>query len=268
MGVSDAELMAQAVVTTPRDPAVWQVARATELARIFRLPYVKRGDRSLDELLERFSAVVAVADPARIHMRGASHALFFHPSMAAQRLDRRHRRGEPDRLLRAAGVQPGDVIVDGTLGLASDAIVFADAVGMNGHVVGIEQSALVARLMQAVQHCGCKAYPDAAGLLRRIEVLECDHLTWLRQQPDDSVDVVYFDPMFRQPTANSPSIVPLRQAASPQPLRDEVISEARRVARRVVVVKERPQSGVFEQFGLTPDRPRGQFAYGVWRKYV
>ncbi|GMA55524.1 hypothetical protein GCM10025858_00270 [Alicyclobacillus sacchari] len=229
---------------------------------------MQRGDSSLYQLLERFTCVVAVADPARIHMRGSDHPLFFHPSMAAQRLDRIHRRGEPDRLLRVADVRSGDVIVDGTLGLASDAVVFADAVGMTGQVIGIERSALVARLMRAVQRFGCKEYSDAADLLRRIEVLECDHLAWLQEQPDDSVDVLYFDPMFRQPAEDSPSIAPLRQAASPQPLRAGVIAEARRVARRAVVVKERPQSGVFEQFGLTPDRPRSPFAYGVWRKYI
>ncbi|WP_067616988.1 class I SAM-dependent methyltransferase [Alicyclobacillus acidiphilus] len=267
-GVANAFDLRQAVVTVPRVGSSEAHALAQGLSAFFGVPFVDRADRGVADLFEATGAdVLFVADdPVRILTADMEHPLFFHPSMAAQRIEREQLRGERDRLLRIADVREGDVVVDATLGLGSDAIVFAHAVGASGRVIGLEKSPVLAGLLQAVQVFGCQRYAAAAQLLQRVDVQAVDHVTWLKQQPSASVDVVYFDPMFRMPASASASIEPVRPFAAMDELSDAAIEEAKRVARRAVVVKERPASGVFQRHGLVPDALRRKVGYGVWRR--
>ncbi|WP_236011148.1 class I SAM-dependent methyltransferase [Alicyclobacillus fructus] len=253
------------VVTTSLRPTPIQVSRASEMATWFGATFVPRGGRSLAQLLQDADAVVVAADPAVIHVRGVEHPLFFHPSMAHQRL-KRLEQGESDRLIALAEIGPGDAVVDATIGLGTDALVFAAAVGPEGRMVGIERSPVLYGLLRAVQAYGSEAHPREARLLQRVHLIHGDHLDWLRSQPDQSVDVVYFDPMFREPVRESTHMRPIRPVAWEASLAREALEEAKRVARRAVIVKERPKSGVFEALGLEPDRTTGRFAYGVWRR--
>ncbi|MDI9259160.1 class I SAM-dependent methyltransferase [Alicyclobacillus sendaiensis] len=253
------------LVTTPLRPKPHQVARASEMAPWFGGAVVPRRGQSIAHLLANADAVVVVGDPAVVHVRGVEHPLFFHPSMAHQRL-RRIAQGEPDRLLALAGVSPGDVVIDATVGLGTDALVFAAAVGARGRVEGVERSPVLYGLLRAVQVYGSEAHPREAELLRRVLLVHADHADWLRSKPDESADVVYFDPMFREPVPQSAHMQPIRPVAWEAPLSEEVLNEAKRVARKAVIVKERPKSGVFEALGLQPDRTAGRFAYGVWRR--
>ena len=75
-------------------------------------------------------------------------------------------------------------------------------------------------------------------------------MTYLREQQDDSYDVVYFDPMFRRPLHESAGMDALRARADMRALTHETVAEARRVARRRVVMKERRESGEFERLGF------------------
>lgn len=255
------------IATTPLSATPQQQALAAQLATHFDAHLVPRRERSMDRLFSETGADIAIlaADPVHIFDRSSTSPMFFHPSMAAQRIERIHR-GERDRLLRVANIEQGDVVIDATLGLASDALVFAYAVGARGRVVGLEATQLIAQMLQAVQRFGSVAYRDAAMLLKSVEILQSQHLTWLQGQPSNSADVVYFDPMFRTPAGASASMAPFRPFALAQPLEALAVEEAKRVARRCVVVKERPLSGVFSQHGFVPDLPRRKIAYGVWHK--
>lgn len=59
----------------------------------------------------------------------------------------------------------------------------------------------------------------------------------------DSVDVVYFDPMFRRPEKSSSQFDALRSLAHSERLEGEAIRQACRVARRSVVVMDQPVVG-------------------------
>ena len=100
-----------------------------------------------------------------------------------------------------------------------------------------------------LQHFLPGNYPLYAAM-RRINVVNEDYLDYLRQQPDNSVDVVYFDPMFRKPLTASSSISPLRGVADHRPLSVEAVTEACRVARLRVVMKEASGSGEFARLGF------------------
>ena len=96
----------------------------------------------------------------------------------------------------------------------------------------------------------------ALGLTEGMCVLDCTL---------GSYDAVYFDPMFRRPVHESEGMNALRVLADARALTAEVIAEARRVARRRVVMKERQGSREFARLGFT-DLAGGKYsriAYGV-----
>jgi hypothetical protein len=73
----------------------------------------------------------------------------------------------------------------------------------------------------------------------------------LRAQADASFDVVFFDPMFDKPALYEENFALVRRHADPSALTETMLREARRVARRWVVVKAAPQSPLLRRLGLT-----------------
>jgi 16S rRNA (guanine1516-N2)-methyltransferase len=254
-------------VTTPLQSKVTSAAQARKLCFHFDLPYVDRHNLGIRPLLEAESldaVVVAHRDPKVYHRDNPEVALFFHPGMASQRM-LLMQRGQPDRLLSLCQIQPGDVILDATLGLGTDSLVFAMGVGPSGRVLGVEHVHVLYQLLSYAKASGVPAYPGIGDLFARIELHHRHHLDFLKAQPAEAVDVVYFDPMFELP-AESAGIGPLRPFADASALSEASFLEACRVCRRMVVVKERPHSALFYKLGLRADIENRRFAYGVWRK--
>ncbi|NLM20751.1 MAG: class I SAM-dependent methyltransferase [Peptococcaceae bacterium] len=189
--------------------------------------------------------------------------LFFHPSMALLRMINL-KRGIKDRFLQATGLRSGDIFLDATMGLASDALIAAWSVGQEGKVIALEASVLLHFLVseglasfKELKPAKIKgtdklaAWEELAEAADRIETVCTDHYAFLRKLPACSVDVIYFDPMFRDTLADtSPSIKPLQNLSVPEPLKVETVKEACRVARRRVVLKERNGSGEFKRLGF------------------
>ena len=101
--------------------------------------------------------------------------------------------------------------------------------------------------------------------MRRIEVEQRDHRVALATLDTGSFDVVYLDPMFRDPVHLSAQMRPWRLLADHRPLEAATLREARRVARRRVVIKERKNSPLFAQWGVdyTVGSRNSRVAYGV-----
>jgi 16S rRNA G966 N2-methylase RsmD len=131
--------------------------------------------------------------------------------------------------------------------------------------VGVEDSPVIAFLVEeGMRTYVYPALPDLERAMRRIEVISADHLEYLRSLPDRSVDVVYFDPMFRETVVQSRGIDALRHLGNPSALRPEAVAEAKRVARRCVVMKERRGSEEFARLGFTPvPKGSGRVQFGV-----
>ena len=101
----------------------------------------------------------------------------------------------------------------------------------------------------------------------RIEVIQSEAVDFLSKQSDSSWDIVYIDPMFHAPIAESSNFTPLRQAGVHSLLTDEWIEQALRVCKRRVVVKDRFDSPVFEQFHMERKiRPNTKFHFGFIKK--
>jgi hypothetical protein len=152
---------------------------------------------------------------------------------------------QPDHLLLAGEIAPGDHVLDATLGRGQDALVLAQAVGKRGRVLGVEASLpLFAWTSTGMRRCS-----RVEGAL--VECVHGDALTVLRAQPAASFDVVFFDPMFDKPALYEEGFALVRRHADPSPVTESMLREARRVARRWVVVKAAPQSPLLRRLGLT-----------------
>lgn len=228
------------VVTTSGHPSDALLAESEAWAERLGVPLVAR-EGSLRRLVAQHHAQgVLVVTCQRPVYREPETGLeyFFHPGMAKMRLHN-CRRGHEDPMLQAMQLQPGESVLDCTLGRATDAAVMAWRLGPEGRVVGIEKSRLLAEMtIHGLQH-----YMDPSreltSLLRRIEAHCTDYNLYLPSLPDNRFDVVYFDPIFDQPLEQSEAMAPLRLLADASPLSPEAIAQAIRVARRRVVIKQR-----------------------------
>lgn len=269
-------------VTTAVDPTSELIQRAAEIAGSLGCPVVPRGRRGLKQLLARYQlqrVFVVTHDALVLHSADAS--VFWHPGTAMLKLWR-YAAANPKRedpaatrpmdLVVAAAIESGDRILDCTLGYGSDAIVMSWAVGATGGVVGLEADPALAYLTAE----GLKHYPErhhvsdeVAAAMGRIQVVSTPCLDYLRTLPDNSFDVVYFDPMFQEAVEGSVALGALRHFAHTAPLDRATVAEAQRVSRRRVVVKERIGSGVFETLGITQTIGgwrTGAIAYGFLLK--
>lgn len=243
--------------------------RSLQLAKIWsdRLgcPLVYRNGLSISKLqaMDNQKEVLIVSEQEVKCYLGDDPPFFFHPSTALIRL-KRLLKGERDVLLNVASVEAGDIVLDCTAGLASDSIVFSYATGLEGCTIAVEQSPLLYWLAKD----GLSQYrSDIEPLneaMRRIKLIHADHYEYLRSLPDRSIDVIYFDPMFRTPVVHSSAMQPLRHWAASDPISSNSILEAERVARKTIVLKEHRDSLEFSRLGFTNvHRTYSNIAYGV-----
>ncbi|MBO8140984.1 MAG: class I SAM-dependent methyltransferase [Firmicutes bacterium] len=248
------------VVTTSRQATPEQERLARELAARLGLEFRQR--RGAWRQLGASAALVVTRE--RLVIQSPAGEIFFHPGMARPRI-RQLERGKPDVMVEAMDLGPKDSVLDCTLGLGADAIVASYVVGEAGRVVGLETVPVLAELVRRGFREHDPGHAGTRAAMRRIEVVTADFRDYLAQLPAGSFDVVYFDPMFRDPVMESASMRPWRELACHRPLSPEDIALARRVARRRVVVKERACSPVFEELGLSTvtGGRRSRVAYGA-----
>ncbi len=236
-------------VTTCREPSSNGEAAARVAALRHRLPFLERGGRALDAVADAGGAeALLVLSPAHavLWMEGAEHA--WSAGMGELRAKRltAGERSTRDGFLEAAGLAPGDRVLDATLGLGMDALVAAVAVGSGGSVVGLEASPALAVLTAE------GLARDAGPAARRIEVRCADAAALLAELAPRSFDVVVFDPMFRTTRAGAAGFDLVRRLGDARPLAAETLARARVVARRWVVVKDGTPGWDLARLGLTP----------------
>ncbi len=248
-----AEKESYAIATTGRKWSEERERAALWAARHLKIPYVKRKTESASELRARTGAdLLIVAKKGGLMLQTEAGELFFHPNMAHLRMKnlRFGSAGAGDRMVEAMDLAPGMSVLDCTLGLASDAIVESFAVGPTGRVVALESNPFIEAVIgYGLSHFKAENWPIQEAM-RGVETHYADALSFLQKQPEDSFDVVYFDPMFRHPFHESRALEPLRAFADMRALTEETIREACRVARRRVVMKESAKSGEFSRLGF------------------
>jgi len=237
-----------AVTVTGKQPGRYlPIARAK--AEQWGVPFFDRPQRTpLRERLGTLADAFLVLGGDGWTLHDAQGSLSFSPGMAAVRVKRIGTPNqEEDVLVRLCELQPGDSVLDGTLGLGSDALVCARVVGPSGRVSGVEASL---PLFALISEGLARKPPFAASAA--IEVKRGTASAVLATLERKSVDCLIFDPMFDLPRAATPSFEMLRRYALHEPLDEATLCEARRVARRWVVVKGGRYGKEFARLGLTP----------------
>lgn len=261
-------MRSKTIITTAGrpDPTTYELAEIA--SRELGFPFVERKKRSVLHMQREFEVDVLIAgkDRYELYREGMEHPLFFHPNSAAFRL-KRMMKGETDPLIEASGLTEGDTFLDCTLGLASDSIIASYVVGERGKCTGLEADPTVAFLAKT----GLLKFPSTSEALKtsmqRIEVIQTEAVEFLAKEPDCSWDIVYIDPMFHEPIEESSNFKPLRQAGMHTSLTEKWMEEALRVCNRSVVVKDRFDSKVFDQFDMQRKiRPNTKFHFGYLSK--
>lgn len=226
------------------------VAQAKKWAELLDAVYMPRShSKSLDAVMEELklaAILIATRQGPRLYSKVGEFA--YHPGMAVLRLQQL-KRGERDHFVNALALEPGMSVLDGTLGLASDAAIASYMVGEQGCVVGTEASPL----LHFVVSRGLSSYEaedeDLTKALRRIRTVQCSAEEYLHQciQGHNRFDVIYFDPMFRRPVQGSVSMDALRPLAYEQPLSRRTVELALQLAPRIVI-KERNEH-ILREYG-------------------
>ncbi|MDU2066122.1 MAG: class I SAM-dependent methyltransferase [Sporomusaceae bacterium] len=255
-------------ITTGQRPNNDVVDMAESLAKEWKIPFVRREKESIEQMFLKAPAIlVCTKEGPVLHTPAGAHS--FHLNLAYLRI-KNLKKGNHDHMITAMNLRSGLRLLDCTLGLATDAIVASFALGAVGQVVGLEsEKALAAVTTYGLKHFTADEQ-DVTQALRQITVQAASYETFLKSQPDNSFDVVYFDPMFRHPVTKSSQFKPLRTLANPSPLSIEALAEAKRVAKERVVLKETRGSREFSRLGFT-DFVGGRYSriqYGLWQKAV
>jgi 16S rRNA (guanine1516-N2)-methyltransferase len=229
-------------------------ARAETIAAELAVPSIHRHHTPLSASFTQMpgAARAIVVQKNRlllVHRDGPE--FFFHPNLGCLRCSN-YRRGQNDWLLAAAEIRAGDAVLDCTLGYAGEATLLAAQTGDSGEIHGIEgipELGLVAREGLKTTITENKRVNEA---MRRIQVVHLGHhLDYLKQCPDNRYDVVYFDPFFDVDVDKTGTLDALRFFGDRRPLTPETLQEARRIARRWVIVKAGKWSQQLTRFGIT-----------------
>lgn len=253
------------LVTTAGRPDPTSQQLAERACQSLHVPFVERRKRSVKKIaqFEKSNVIVAGKNRYEYYPYGIEKPFFFHPSSAAFRL-KRVARGEHDPFLNAMNLKKGDSVLDCTLGIGSDSMLAVFAVGETGKVVGCEGNPNIAFIVrEGMQNYDITELP-LLKCMQRIIVVPAIAIDYLRKQPDQSFDVVYMDPMFEETIEESTNFAPLRFAGLHEQLTDEWVAEAKRVAKRRVVLKAHFRSSLFEHYHFKRDiRLNAKFHYGV-----
>ncbi|WP_368738091.1 protein-L-isoD(D-D) O-methyltransferase [Myxococcus sp. AM009] len=211
-------------VTTSTKVDAALVREARAVAARWGVPFLpRRAKESVAPWLGTKAAALLVVGGDGVTLWDAEGSFGFHAGMAHLRR-MRLRAGEPDAFVRVAELRAGDAVLDCTLGLRRYAL-------------------------------GEDSGP--------IEVLHADAREYLKTLPSRAFDVVFFDPMFAKPRKSQPAFDMLRRFAEHAPLTHETLAEARRVARRWVVVKGAKYTDDLRKLGLE-DEPGSRFTDVIW----
>ena len=222
---------------------------AMNMASLLSLPFVERNKKSISTLCEDGKAKACLVwtkrGPVLATPSGQEH--YFHLSMAQLRL-LRLMRGEKDHLLEAVGLDAASVL-DATAGLGSDSIILS--YGLQVPIVAREGFTPLAFITNyGLRHFVHEA-EEVTKALRRIQVGAMSYESYLKGALSNSVDVIYFDTMFEEPIMESSQFDPLRSLLVERPLTVAILEEAKRVAKKRIVIKERKGASLFERLGIT-----------------
>ena len=251
-------------VTVSKDASKDLIHKAKEAARELNLPWMERRDTLEETGGEDCEGLLEFTRKCPVY-RTRDNLYKFHLGTAKLRIAQM-KHGHADRLVKLLPDKEYLTVVDATFGAGGDSIVLSWALQGKGQIISLEKSPVLWVVGQAGISGFSDADEDVLQAIRRIHLIHDDFAHWLQQAKSNSVDVVYFDTMFRHPVKKDiNNRNAFRNAACYDVLTEDVLAQAVRAARYRVIVKERPFSPVFKNPAFTyVDSKKGQStAYGV-----
>ncbi|MCK0470841.1 class I SAM-dependent methyltransferase [Halalkalibacter sp. APA_J-10(15)] len=255
------------IITTARKQIKTLANETERMSRGLGATYFLRDDQSVSTLVNEYKEDVLVVgkDRLTLYPKDGGHPFFYHPNSAMFRVKQFLKTGY-DPLVEVGRLQKGMNVLDCTLGLAADALVAKIAVGESGYVTGIEANRILAYLVRYGLYNWKDGQPYLLNAMKAIEVIHQSHFTFLQGCEDESYDVIYFDPMFES-NIESIGMKGLKSFAFYDDLTFETIREAKRVAKKRVILKDHFQSKRFERFAFhVIKRQHATFHYGFIEK--
>ena len=257
------------MVTTGLAPTEQQEEKAGRLAVELNAPYAPRARRSLNRLIAEVGAErLLVVETHQLCLRDNTGSEYrFHPNMFLVR-GLNVLRGARDLFIEAAELGPGDSVLDCTVGFGCEASLGALVVGETGNVVALESVPELALVTREGMQCFPLIQKPLRAAMQRVAVCAADYKDYLPRAANGSFDIVSFDPFFPDPLRGSEhNINPLAHFGDLAPLDIPPVIEARRVARRRVVIKHPRNYELSEEIagarsGVVSAR-RGGIAYTI-----
>ena len=232
-------------VTTIRNSTAPIIEEAKARAQALGFPYFQRED-TLEEMAARYQVdgFLIYGKQLPYYWNGGEEYR-FHMGTAVLRTSQMEK-GNQDRLCRLLPTDDFCSVLDCTFGQAGDSSTMSWYLLGRGQVTALEKSPILYEIGRA----GIAGYVDKDEKLtkavRRISLWHQDYKTFLQQAAPKSFDVIYFDPMFHHPVKREVNDMEgFRRAASYDGLAEEVLRLAMKVARKKIIVKERPFSPLF-----------------------
>ena len=226
-------------VTTAVNDTPELIEQARRIALELNANFIERNERPMHALFAESgcSVMLCIRRDRFVLENSDGEEYQFHPNLAIVRAANFLKHGS-DRFLETVNLRSGELLLDCTIGFGSEALLAAMAVGPDGEVVGLESVPELAVITREGMRRYKLQQKKLEEIMRRVVVLNRDYREYLKDAPTQSYDVVYFDPFFDRPLDRSTnSIAPLAAFGNRAPLDTKSVIEARRVARRIVVVK-------------------------------
>ncbi len=239
---------------------------AQRLAEELQIPVIPRDNKGIGKLMQLYQLDVLLIEEEEglVAHWADGQTLSYHPGMAVPRI-RHMKDGEPELLAQVMDLSLGDHVLDCTMGMASDAVTISYALGPNGSVTALESSPVI----YAVTSYGLSRWnwPQESKIMRetmeRVTPIYGKYESYLQQVTGRPFDVIYFDPMFERPIAESSGIAPLRREADYAPLTQEILALAQTLCRKRVVVKHREGTAKHLHFDEVLGGKYSNLAYGI-----
>lgn len=242
---------------------------AQKLSDALKIPVILRDNKGIGKLIGQHDLDVLLVeeeDTLSAHWPDGT-SLSYHPGMAVPRI-KHIKNGETELLIQVLGISPGDSVLDCTMGMASDALTISYYLGECGQVTALESSAVIYTVtVYGLRHWNWQQESKPMrSAMERILPVHCKYETYLHalaKETPSQYDVIYFDPMFERPIAESSGIAPLRKEADYAPLTQEMLELARSLCRKRVVVKHRAGTLQHLKFDELAGGKYSTLAYGI-----
>ncbi len=228
--------------------------KAKNFAKKLGVKYIVREKNTISRFLKFYKNLFLVYKNKLIFL-SEKGKFFFHLDTAMLRI-----KNKKEPILDIIG-EKKQSILDATMGLCRDSIVLS----YFGHeLTALEKNKIVFEIVKDGMKNLEIEDEKIINAIKKIKLINIDNLEYLRQSPDNEYDIIYADFMFCKKIKNSDNLNSLEKIVKKSGMTEEFLTEAKRVARKKIIIKAHILDNIFQKFNFKRIRKSGaEFNYGV-----